>query len=304
MGTVTNVKIEPMNVTWGTDTAQVATITCVADSSNSLDGDYFFIYTALNATKYHVWFNTSGGSATNPAPGGSTAVEVAITTDDTASAVATALASALDALAGFSASASGAVVTVTNAASGYATLPHDGGVATGFTFALSTEGDTAADVGLIEGDLEFEFESSFSDITAQQHGSDILGQIQTGKNISVTMTLKETSAAQVRKVLMASGGQAFTPAGAGATEVVGFGQSENFLQRTAKKLVCHPKALGSGDHSRDITFWKAACDLASLGFSGENQLSLPVTFQIYPDTSKQERVNKMVVGDATQTLTA
>jgi hypothetical protein len=304
MGTVTNVKLEPMLATWGADVAQVATITCVADSADSLDGTYFFAYTAANATKYHFWFNTSGGSATDPAPGGSTAQAVAITTGDTASAVATALASAIDGLAGFVATASGAVVTVTNAATGYATLPHDGGDATGFTFALSTEGDSAADVGLVEGDMEVAIESSYADITAHQSGTDLLGQIQTGKNVSITLNFKETSVAQLRKVLTKAGGQAFTPAGAGATEVFGLGQSEFALQRKAAKLVLHPKVLGSSDHSRDITFWKAAADLESLTFSGENIFMLPVTFQIFPDTTKNERINKMVYGDATQTLTA
>lgn len=304
MGTVANVKIEPMNVTWGTDTAQVATIACAADVADSLDGTYFFIYTALNATKYHVWFNTSGGSATDPNPGGSTAVEVALTTGATASAVATAVAAALDALAGFSASASSSTVTVTNAASGYSTAPHDGGDATSFTFAVTTEGDTAADVGFLDGNIELSVEDAYADITAHQSGGDILARIMTAKNVSMSFTLKETSTSQLRKVVLASGGASFTPAGAGATEVFGLGQSKLFTQQETKKLVMHPKVLGAADKSRDLTFWKVALNFESVSFSPEEIMMVPVTAQVFPDETKNSRINKVVIGDGTQTLTA
>lgn len=304
MGTVSNVKVEPMNVTWGTDTAQVSTIACAADVGDSLDGKYFFIYTASNSTKYHVWFNTSGGGAVDPAPGGSTAVAVAITTGDTASAVATAVASALDALAGFAASASGSTVTCTNAASGYSTAPHDGGAPTGFTFTVTTEGDTAADIGFLDGNIELNVEDSFADIMGHEKGADLLGQILTGKNVSLGFTLKETSVSQLRKVIMASSGASYVPAGANATEVFGFGQSKLFSHRETKKLVLHPVALGASDKSRDLTFWKVALNFESIAYSGEEILTVPVTATVYPDTTKHARINKVVFGDGTQTLTA
>jgi len=303
MGTVGNVKIEPMNVTWGTDTAQVETVTCVADVADSLDGKYFFIYTALNAIKYHVWYNTSGGSATDPNPGGSTAVVVAITTGDTASTIATATASAIDALAGFVSTASSAVVTITNASNGYSSGPHEG-VGTGFSFAVSTEGDTAADIGFVDGDMELSLAEDLVDVTAQQAGTNVLSQIRSGKQVEMTLTFKETTVAQMNKILRQAGGS-FTPAGAGGTEVNGYGTYKDFTQTLlqAKKLVLHPVVLGSSDKSRDYTFHQAYPMIDTIAFSGENIHMVPVTFKCYPKTSLNDRVEYFSFGDGSQTLT-
>jgi hypothetical protein len=305
MGTIANVKVEPMSVTWGTDTAQVASITAVADVSDSLDGKYFYIYSASNAIKYHVWFNTSGGSAVDPAPGGSTAVVVALTTNATASAVATATASALDALAGFVSTASGSVITCTNASAGYATEPHDGGAACGFSFDVTTFGNASADVGYIAGDISVKLEEQLADITAHQTGTNVLSQIRTGKSVEVTLTFKETSVAQLRKMFALHSGQSLTPAGANATEVFGWGESRDFSQTLsqAAKLTLHPITLGASDLSRNWTFWKAYPMLDSLTFSGENVHEIPVTFKVYPDSSKNSRIQYFAMGDGTQTLT-
>lgn len=303
MGTKENVKVEPMNVTWGEDTPQVQTITCIADVADALDGDYFFIYTALNAIKYHVWFNTSGGAAVDPAPGGSTAVVVALTTGDTASAVATAVASALDGLAGFVATANGPIVTVTNASAGYASQAHEG-VGTGFSFALTTEGDTAADVGYIDGDTEFLPEENLLEVTAQQTGSNVLTEIRTGKSVELTLNFQETSSAQLRK-LFRQGGGSFVPAGAGGTEVTGMGTYKDFTQTTgqAKKVTLHPVRLAAADKSEDFTIMLGYPKLDSLAFSGENKMVVPLTFKCYPKTTLNSRVQYFAYGDGSQTLT-
>lgn len=303
MGTVANIKIQPMSVTWGVDTAMVQTITCVADASDSLDGKYFLIYTATNAIKYHVWFNTSGGSAVDPNPGGSTAVVVNLTTGANAATVATAVAAAIDALAGFVSTATGAVVTVTNASSGYASLSHEG-VGSGFTFALTTEGDLAADVGYVDGAIEFSLKEDLVEVKAHQTGSNTLSQIRTGKKVELKLTFKETSAAQLRKVLRAGGGS-FTPAGASGTEVVGHGTYADFTQTLlqASKLVLHPVVNSASDHSGDYTFHLAYPMFENLSFSGEKELMVPVSFIVYPKTSLNSRVQYYAFGDGTQTLT-
>lgn len=117
---------------------EVTSITCVADVTNSLDGTYFFLYSAKDATKYHVWYNTSGGSAVDPAPANSTAIEVAITTNDTATAVATATRNAIDALADFVGTGATTEVIVTNADFGSCTDSSD--VDAGFTITVTTQG--------------------------------------------------------------------------------------------------------------------------------------------------------------------
>lgn len=122
---------------------QVQNIVCLADVANSLDGKYFYLYSANDERAYYVWFNTSGGSAVDPAIAGKIEVEVAITTGDSANNVATALAAALDALDDFSCPAPGAAtITITLAKNGNATDAVDSAVPTGFTFSVpSVQGD-------------------------------------------------------------------------------------------------------------------------------------------------------------------
>jgi hypothetical protein len=120
--------------------AAVQTVTCIADVAKSLQNKYFFIYSALDAVYYYVWFNVNSEGVA-PAPSGYTGVEIALATGASASTVATAVAAALDALAGFVSSASGAVVTVTNAATGGCTAAVDNNST--FTFAVTTYGISA-----------------------------------------------------------------------------------------------------------------------------------------------------------------
>lgn len=297
-----NIKIEPMDVIVGEDVAQIQTITCVADDDDSLDGKYFFLYSALNAIKYHVWFNTDGGSATDPDPGGSTAQSVALSTDDTAGSVATALASAIDGLAGFTASANGSVVTVTNAAAGYATPAHEG-VGTGFSFSLSTQGDREESAGYIEGEIEISgLAEDLEPITAHQEGTNVLGHIRKGHpELSVSMSFKETSKAQLRRAFLPSGGT-HTPAGAGGTELFGLGSSKQFTSTLsqAKPMRLHPIKKSASDKSEDINFWKTYLNLDTLTFSGEGILTLPVSVMIYPDSTKPAAIRFFAIGDGSQ----
>jgi hypothetical protein len=122
--------------------AEIQTVVTVADVTNSLDGKYFILYSAKDETKYHVWYNTSGGSAVDPAPAGSTAIEVAITTNDTAIAVATATATAVGA-ANFSkdftaTNSASSTVTITNKNKGSCTNASNFNA--GFTHAVTTSG--------------------------------------------------------------------------------------------------------------------------------------------------------------------
>jgi hypothetical protein len=302
MGTVANVKVEPMTVTFGTDTAQVVTIGYRADSAGDLNNDYFFVYNAAG-TKFHVWHNINSAGS-NPAPAGSTAIEVAGATGATAAALATAAATAIGAATGLDATASEGVVTVTCTGTGYASGPHEG-VGTGFTFAVTTQGVASADVGFTDGEIEVSMSEELVDVTAHQEGADVLSQIRTGiSEVTVSLTLKETTVAQVKKMLAMAGGS-FTPVGSAATEVMGWGRNKRFTQTLAQAsaLVLHPVALPSSNRSRDIKFHLAYPMLESLNFSGEDVFSIPVTFRCYPSTSLNDTVEYFSLGDHTQTLT-
>lgn len=122
---------------------EITTITTVADVAGSLDGTYFTLNSP--STSYYAWIDVDNGSI-DPAPGG-TGIEVDISTGDSASTVATALQTALDAISDFKATVNGSTITLTNIDSGAVTDAVD--VDTGFTITVQYQGD---DLKYVESD--------------------------------------------------------------------------------------------------------------------------------------------------------
>lgn len=134
----------------GGGTQEVTLITCVADASDSLDGKSFLIHD--EAGSVGVWIDTDNSGTTIPtaANAADRAIEVTgISTDDTADDVASAVATAINGDSKFTATANGAVVTVTCIDPEAVTDASDaaGGEATGFTFAVDTQGITSINLG-------------------------------------------------------------------------------------------------------------------------------------------------------------
>jgi len=123
----------------GENKQQVDSVTCVADVAGSLNSKYFLLYSGGDATKYYVWYDVASGG-TDPLISGATGIEVDISAGDSASAVATATAAAIDALGAFISSALSAVVTITHASSDWNTPPTNGNLS-GFTFSTTTQGE-------------------------------------------------------------------------------------------------------------------------------------------------------------------
>jgi hypothetical protein len=71
-------------------TPHKTTVVCAADVANSLQSDYILIRSAPDNKLFHIWFNVSG-LGVNPAPAGSTGIEIPINTGDSAAIVATAI---------------------------------------------------------------------------------------------------------------------------------------------------------------------------------------------------------------------
>ncbi len=90
-GSVGNIKIEPVNVSWQIEEQWM--VKCLADVASSLNNKYFKIRNGLDA-KFHVWFNVNSAGS-DPAPSGSTAIEVPLAIGATAETIATAIAAAL-----------------------------------------------------------------------------------------------------------------------------------------------------------------------------------------------------------------
>lgn len=302
-GSVANQKVEPVTVTFGESIMQSENITCVADVSSSLNNKYFVFYTT-GGTKHYVWYNV-GAAGTDPAVSGGTAHVVALSANATAAAVASATQAVVDAVSGFDATVNETVITMVQTTAGYAKPTHEGAAATGFTFEVNYYGDTAVDLGHCDGDITLKHEEKLVDLTSHQTGTQVLGHIQTGNTVGISVSLKESSVSQLRKIVL-SEGDSLIPDGTGvsSTEVYGYGTSRQFKQTIgrARKLVLHPAVLPASNVSRDITVWKAFPMLKDLAYSGENVLVIPVEFMIYPDYTKDARIQMCVFGDSTQTL--
>lgn len=143
----------------GQGTAEVSSVTAVADTAGSLNSKYFLLNSAYNRRRYYVWYDVNSAGV-DPLVSGRTGVKVSVATNATATQVAAATALALDALADFASTNLAAVITITNSVGGPAdnTADSAGGSATGFTFSTPTNGarpaaadyigDSAAGTGL------------------------------------------------------------------------------------------------------------------------------------------------------------
>ena len=160
--------------------AEVTEITCVADVSGSLGGKYFHLYSANNTTVYTVWFNVGSGNTAPDIPY-TTKVEVAISANDSASNVSSALQTAINALSDFSAvvpSGEPTKTAVTNASNGSAKDAHDPNGTTldvltngtGFTFNVTTQGIT--DPTIPSSLIFYKITGRIPDHTAVQRGNE------------------------------------------------------------------------------------------------------------------------------------
>jgi hypothetical protein len=119
--------------------SQVSSVTTTADSSNSLNGTYFLLYSAANLGFYYVWFKTTGGAVNDPMVANAVGIRVDILTNATADEVAEQLSDAILAqVQNFTSSYIGDVVTITCTGQGVTTATADG--TTGFAFSTTAIG--------------------------------------------------------------------------------------------------------------------------------------------------------------------
>ena len=290
-----NIIINPVNVLWQIEASELLDFTGIV--STTLDGVYFTINSAKDATEYYVWFNLDAGSV-DPAPAGKTAIPVAVTTGDSPATIATATQTAIDALGDFSASVVESVkVSVKRAAVGEVTDTAD--VDSGVGVTICRRGKDF-DLGLLQGDVEPTFAPANFVVQAQQTGLTPLALLNQGfETLEATTVLQETGKSQLKELYKIYGG-AFTP-GAG-TEVFGAGLAalgKNLLVDGAR-LVFRPVNTISDELSYDYNFMLALPIPDTLTFSGENPRVLSVTWSGFVDESIDSRVNAVLVGDASQ----
>ncbi|MEA3558600.1 MAG: hypothetical protein U9R75_05035 [Candidatus Thermoplasmatota archaeon] len=136
------------------ESAEVTSISTVADSSDSLDGAWFQM--ADNAGSVGVWIDTDDSGTAEPAGSGSLARSIEITTiatDDTAATVATAIAAIINADSEFSASAVSNLITITDAETGTRTDAAEG-ASTGFAFSVTNQGAAVEGTGTADDDID------------------------------------------------------------------------------------------------------------------------------------------------------
>lgn len=289
-----NIALNPAVAQWGAQ--DLKTVLTTPDVASSLQSKWFKFYTKAG-TGYYVWFNV-GGSGVDPAPAGLTEVEVAISANATADAVATAIRAALGVLTTINVGGIDNCVVIQDVEMGAVTAMAQGTAATPFTLTTVRAG-FLLDIGLTE-DIELGLAVSTVEVKASQFGATILDRIRNGMNIdSVTISMKEAVAEKIKSV-MESHFPAYTPAG--GTPVQGIGNALDFtnVSASAGKLVLHPKKLAANNLDEDWAFFNACPLLTGLNFSGESEQMMQVEFQILPNKWMVQDVQHGVYGDHSQ----
>ena len=120
--------------------SQIVDFTCIADSSDSLNGTYFDFYSANDETHYRFYYKTSGGADTPPSVTTETLVKIDILTGASASSVAAKTRDAINTnTSDFTAQDNTLpTIRIINNASGYTTYPTIG--TTGFSSVIVQAG--------------------------------------------------------------------------------------------------------------------------------------------------------------------
>lgn len=127
--------------------AETSEIETAGLSGVALDGKYFTIHSANDATAYYVWFDMDGNFF-DPMVPAHTGIVVSYLSSHTDAQIAGILASVLEGHADFTASANGTLVTVSNVATGPATNTADGSGpgATLYSFSTTVQGTAGSQV--------------------------------------------------------------------------------------------------------------------------------------------------------------
>lgn len=297
-GSANNVAISPVNMKWQMESEAQVDYSGIA--AVDLDAAYWTLNSAKDAIGYYLWHDLDAGSS-DPAPAGLTGIEVEVVTGDSATAIATKVAAALDALGDFVSSSDAGVVTYTAAAVGEVTDPAD--VDAGVSIVICRVGKDF-DLGLIEGDVEKNYAPANFILNSHQFGLTPLSALNQGiETLEVGTILQETNRSNLKEMYKIWGG-AFTPSA--GTEVFGVGTAaigKNMLTE-AGRLVMEPVNFVNSELSYNTTLMLAVPVPDSLVFSGENPRTLSVTWQGFADTSKDGRVNAVLIGDETQDVDA
>jgi len=156
----------------------------------------------------------------------------------------------------------------------------------------------AVDCGATDGGVTVTLAEELVDITTDQTGTQIMDAIRSGNSAEVSLTLKEMTAAQWKRIVSDGMGAAFTPAAGTETAAVGSSKKFTAISTEAAELILKP--VGSSDDLRNVTAWKAYPMPDSINYSGDSISMMSVTFKIIPDTTLDSQADLFVFGDGGQ----
>lgn len=290
-----NVLIDPVNVLWQMESQFQVDFNGV--SASDFGGTSFTFFSAKDATQYYAWGDENSTDA-DPTETG-TGIEVDYAASASSTAIATAAASAINAVADFSASSSGTVVTVTNAAVGESTDAAD--TDAGVAITICRRGKDF-DLGLLQGDVELSFAPANFILQAHQTGVTPRAALYQGiETLEVSLTMQETINSKLQEIYGLYGtNSSFTPSG-GSSAVFGAGnvkQGNNLLQDAARLIMRPVGQSSAGVNDKNLMLAIPIPD--TLVFSGENPRTLSMTWQGFLDDTIDTRVNALLFGDSSQ----
>lgn len=296
----TDIKLEAVNVYWGTEKCEK--VTFVDDVAGSLTDEYFDINVIgsdlESETKYYVLF--SGDTpAVDPAPAGKTKIDVTYADGDSASDIAALFVTALSAI-DVEAVQTGGYVVYENYYIGKTTAEVYTN-APSFTFEELVAAKGGSLGATAQGGSTLNMEAQSVDLTSDQTGSLVLGQIYTGSAASIDMSLIEMTKERWETVVGSVTGDVHTPVA--GTRLVGYGESRLYqnLFDLGGKLILRPISKGA-DKSEDLIFWKSAPLPSTISYSGQDIQGMEVSFVAYNDKSKPAAISLFAQGDWDQDL--
>lgn len=99
---------------------EISQIITVSDVNSSLNNKYLTLYSGRDQTKYHVWYNV-GGAGTDPAPVGSTGIEIPIQINEPKEVIALVTKQKIELVEDFTATSNENVITITTLEKGITT---------------------------------------------------------------------------------------------------------------------------------------------------------------------------------------
>ena len=186
-GLASNIVITPVNMFWRIESQWKVDFANV--TAAGFGGTSFTWFSAKDATQFYAWGDENSLDA-DPVETG-TAVEIDYAASASATVIAAAFQVAVDALGDFSATVSGTVVTVTNAAVGSSTEVANTDVPNILLTTCYIGKDF--ELGLLEGEPTPSLEFDNFVVTSQQNGITPLAEINRGVVPSVETVIQETT---------------------------------------------------------------------------------------------------------------